>query len=135
MVPVGPAWELGEITLPRGVEPEPFRTMAEIRERIDRDGLSGAGQKNLWNCLFLTESELTELLAHVRTLRLEGFVHPMLAFAVYTGARRSEMLRSLVYDFDFRNGRVQIREKKRVAGKSSARWVGLHPDLAEVMRA
>jgi integrase len=76
-----------------------------------------------------------ELLAHMRGVKLEGFVHPMFAFAIYTGARRSEMLRSLIHDFDFKSGRVQIRENKRVKGKTSIRWVELHPDLAEIMRA
>jgi integrase len=135
LVPVGPAWELSEITLPRDREPEPFRTMAEIRERIDRGGLSAADQKRLWEGLYLTGPELVELLAHVGGVALEPFVHPMFAFAVYTGARRSEMLRSHIDDFDFKGGRVQVREKKRVKGKASARWVDLHPGLAGIMQA
>lgn len=134
LVPVEPGWELTEVTLPRDTEPEPFRTMAEIRERIGRGGLSPAHEKTLWDCLYLTGPELMRLLEHVRGLPLEGFVHPMFAFAVYTGARRSELLRSQVHDFDFRSGRVQIREKKRVKGKASVRWVDLHPDLAAIMK-
>jgi integrase len=135
LVPVAPVWVLGEITLPKDREPEPFRTMAEIRERIDRGGLSAADQRRLWDGLYLTGPELMELLSHVRRLGMDGFVHPMFAFAAYTGARRSEMLRSHIDDFDFKNARVQIREKKRVKGKASARWVDLHPDLARMMRA
>jgi integrase len=135
LVPVGPDWELSEITLPRDREPEPFRTLAEIKERIERGGLSLTERKALWECLYLTGPELMQLLEHVGKVSLEGFVHPMFAFAVYTGARRSEMLRSHIHDFDFRNGRVQIREKKRVKGRASARWVDLHPDLSTVMKA
>jgi len=60
LVPVAPAWELPEIALPRDSEPEPFRTMAEIRERIDRGGLSPAEQKRLWDGLCLTGPELVE---------------------------------------------------------------------------
>jgi integrase len=109
--------------------------MAEIRERIERGGLSPTDQKALWECLYLTGPELMQLLEHVRKVQLEGFVLPMFAFAVYTGARRSEMLRSHIHDFDFRSGRVQIREKKRVKGKASARWVDLHPSLSAIMKA
>ena len=70
LVPVAPPWELAEVTLPRDRDPEPFRTMAEILERIDRGGLTGEGQKELWDCLYLTGPELLELLGHVGTLRL-----------------------------------------------------------------
>jgi integrase len=135
LVEPGPAWELVEITLPRDKEPEPFRTMEEIRERIKRGGLTPAEERSLWECLYLTGPELMRMLTHVRAVPLEGFVHPMFAFAVFTGARRSEMLRSHIDDFDFRTGRVQIREKKRVKGKASVRWVDLHPDLSGIMKA
>jgi integrase len=133
LVPVGPGWELSKVTLPRDKEPEPFRTMVEIRERIKRGGLSPAEQKALWDCLYLTGPEMLRLLDHVSGLHIDVFVHPMFAFAVYTGARRSEMLRSQIHDFDFSSGKVQIREKKRVRGKASARWIDLHPDFNVIM--
>ena len=41
------------------------------------------------------------------------FIYPMFVFAAHTGARRSEILRSQVDDFDFQSRTVQIREKKR----------------------
>jgi hypothetical protein len=85
---VAPAWQLAEVTLPRDHEPEPFRSMAEIRERIDRGGLTPAEVKRLWGCLYLTGPELVELLDRVKAVPLEPFVVPMFAFAVYTGARR-----------------------------------------------
>jgi integrase len=44
------------------------------------------------------------------------------------------MLRSRIDDFDFKNGKVQVREKKRVKGRTSARWVDLNADLEAVMR-
>ena len=43
------------------------------------------------------------------------------------------MLRSHIHDFDFRSHRVQIRETKRVKGRTSARWVDLHPDLEAII--
>jgi hypothetical protein len=50
-VAVSPSWELADITLPRDRDPVGFRTMAEIRERIDRGGLPPAEQKRLWDGL------------------------------------------------------------------------------------
>jgi integrase len=63
------------------------------------------------------------------------WVHPLVAFAAYTGARRSEVLRAQVSDVDLDGGVVTIREKKRVKGKRSTRTAPLTPKLAEVLRA
>jgi len=41
------------------------------------------------------------------------FIHPMCVFAAHTGARRSEIVRSRIDDFDFGARTVQIREKKK----------------------
>ena len=46
------------------------------------------------------------------------FIFPMFVFAAHTGARRSEILRSQVDDFDFQARTVLIREKKRNHDKS-----------------
>lgn len=64
----------------------------------------------------------------------QPFIHPMFVFAAHTGARRSEMVRSEIDDFDFVGGTVLIREKKRVRGKLSTRRVPLSPLLVETMR-
>jgi integrase len=134
MVPMAPTWELSELRIPKDREPEPFRTMAEIRELLDRGGITPAEERRLWDGLYLTREELKTLLDHVRRQGLEGFVYPMFAFAVYSGARRSEILRSRIDDFDLRAGRVRIREKKRQRGNESTRSVDLHPTLAAVMK-
>ena len=60
----------------------------------------------------------------------------MLAFVALTGARRSEVCRSRIDDFDFVNGVVHLRERKRVHGSAeSIRAVDLNPMLVEVTRA
>jgi integrase len=92
-------------------------------------------QKRLWDGLSLTGPELVDLLAHLEGVTLEPFVRPLFGSAVCTGVRRSEMLRTHTDDFDFKGGCVQIHEKKRVGGKSSVRWVDLHPGLGEIMKA
>ena len=101
---------------------------------LDRGGISPEEEKRLWDGLFLTGEELRRLLEHVRGRGLEGFVYPMFAFAVYTGAWRSEMMRARIDDFDFRSGKVRIREKKRNKGTESTRSVDLHPALAATMK-
>ena len=58
----------------------------------------------------------------------------MYAFAAYTGARRSEILRSHVEDFDFEQRLVRIREKKRRKDlSSSTRFVPLNQHLVSIM--
>ncbi len=89
----------------------------------------------MWEALYLTRPEVEELLDHVRRNGTLPWVFPMVAFAAYTGARRSEMLRALVTDVDLGGGTVTIREKKRVKGKRSTRTAPLTPRLADVLRA
>lgn len=63
------------------------------------------------------------------------WVYPMVAFAAYTGARRSELLRVVASDVDLTMGVVTIREKKRVRGKRSTRTVPITPVLDAILRA
>jgi integrase len=118
----------------KAVEKPPFRTSAEIERQIERGGLSAEERRELWDSLFLTLSEINEVLEHVRVGARHSFIHPMFAFAAHTGARRSEILRSRIADFDFDAGTVLVREQKRVRGKRTTRRVPLSPFLARVMR-
>jgi integrase len=90
--------------------------------------------EQFWECLYLTRPEIEEFLAHVQQNGTLSWVYPMVAFAAYTGARRSEMLRALVTDVDLETGVVLIREKKRLKGKRSTRSAPLTPRLAAVLR-
>jgi integrase len=58
----------------------------------------------------------------------------MFCFAAHTGARRSEILRAEVRDVDFDGMTVEVRERKRVRGKRSARRVPLTGHLAAVLK-
>lgn len=59
----------------------------------------------------------------------------MFVFAAHTGARRSEILRSRIEDFDLETKVVKIREKKKVKNwRITFRHVDLTPLLAETMR-
>lgn len=120
---------------PKTTEKPPFQTWEEIERQIASGGVSELEQKELWDCLFLTLPQVNELLAFVKEHARFPFIHPMFCFAAHTGARRSEVCRSRLSDFDFTSRTVQIREKKRAKGKRTTRRVPLTPFLAEVMQA
>jgi len=123
------------VELPKSREKEKFQTWAQIERRIGRGGLTAAQKKELWDSLFLDEDQITELLKHVHVNASYPFIYPMFVLAAYTGARRGEIRRSQIEDFDFDSGQVKIRERKRRRDKAeSVRYVPLHSKLAEVMR-
>jgi integrase len=63
-----------------------------------------------------------------------GIRQVLFSFAAFTGARRSEMLRSQIEDFDFDAGVVTIREKKKDRSKDlTIRTVPLAPVFQRVM--
>lgn len=113
----------------------PFQTRQQIERQIARGKLSPEDNAALWDCLFLTLPEVGEVLEFLRLKRCPAYVYPLFVFAAHTGARRSEMLRSRVTDFDFDANVVIIREKKREREKEvTYRTVPMTPALAEAMR-
>jgi integrase len=113
----------------------PFQTWAQVERQINRGGLTPAQRKRLWDSLFLTLEEIREVLSHVKANARFAFVYPMFVFAAHTGARRSEMMRSQIDDFDFTARVVRIREKKRDRTKElTFRHVPMSPLLDAVMR-
>jgi integrase len=114
---VGAALNLRGLQFPKATQKPPFQTW----EQIERKVRAGAG-KELWDCLFLSKPQVDELVDFVRGDRGPGSGEPknalvaaMFAFVAYSGARRSEMLRARVEDFNFQAGNayVDIREKKK----------------------
>lgn len=113
----------------------PFQTWEQIERRITRGGLTKDQEHELWESLFLTRGQVQELLQHVKERARANWVYPMAVFAAYSGARRSEMMRSQVDDFDFDGNVVRIREKKKDVSKElTFRHVPLSPFLAAAMR-
>jgi integrase len=104
---------LSNLTYPKGRTKPPFQTREQIERQISRQQLSPAAQAELWHCLFLTLAEVEEFLDHIQHSGRLAYVYPMVVFAAHTGARRSEIRRSLVSDFDFAAKTVMIREKKK----------------------
>jgi len=113
----------------------PFQTWKQIERQISRGGLTAIEEKELWNSLFLTLPEIDELLQFVRKNSRREFVCVMFCLAAHTGARRSEILRSRVDDFDFVSETVTLREKKRDRSKElTFRTVPMSPYLKQVMK-
>ncbi len=102
-----------DLVYPKTDERLPFITRDEIKRIIDRDRLDETAAKELWESLFLRKREIGDLLRHVEQRPAQPFVYPMFVFAAHTGARRSELLRSQIEDFDFQTRMVRLREKKR----------------------
>ena len=120
---------------PKSDEKPPFRTIEEIEYQISADSLSGDEADKLWECVYLRQHEIVELLGHVQGRKdLQPYVYPMIATAAYTGARRSELMRSLKSDLDFTGGAITLRERKRVRGKRSSRRVPMSSELRRVLK-
>ena len=76
--------------------------------------------------------EIDELLEYVKVSANHPFIYPMFVMAAHTGARRSELRRSKVSDFDADS--VLIHEKKRVRGKQTTRRVPMSRFLQGVVK-
>jgi integrase len=123
------------LAFPKMDEKPPFQTREEIERQILRGGLEHSEIQQLWDCLFLTRSEIEEVLDRIRSHSAQPFLYPMVCMAAHTGARRSELLRARIADIDLVTGIALIREKKRVRGTRTTRRVPLTPFLATVLRA
>lgn len=122
------------IQFEKRAEHERFRTWDEIERRIKRGGLSKEETEELWKGLYLDQSQVMELLTQVQETARHDFIFPMFAFTAYTGARRSEIIRSRIDDIQFDTNQILIRERKRRKDKKeTTRLVPLHPKLRSIM--
>lgn len=123
------------VTLPKANLNPPFRTREQIQLRIQSGDLNEHQIREEWSSLFLREKEIIDLLKFVKKNAINEFIYPAFAFAAYTGARRSEIMRSEIHDFDFKQKKVMIRQKKRETDKNlTFREVILHSALAKIMQ-
>lgn len=128
------SWKIADLTLPKAHEKPSFQTWGQIARAIDRGGQTAAQAAAQWECLWLDQGQTVECLAWVQENARYSFLHPMFAFAAFTGARRGEIIRSERDDWDFEACLVSVRRKKADKAKSfTRRNVPIHPDLAEVM--
>ena len=109
-----------------------FQSRAEIQRQLP--GLPKAKAAGLWDVLYLTFDEVVRLLVHVREVAGHPWIHPLIATAAHTGARRGELLRMRVGDVDLAAGEISIRERKRVHGSRTTRRVPLSTTLAGILK-
>lgn len=124
-----------QVHTPRESHKPRFMTREQIEKAIERGGLSEAEIAELWDCLFLSETDIAEFLSHVRKAAAAHprfrYIYAALAFCAYTGARRSEMFRCQVHDLQ---QTVQLRETKRSQKNSfTFRQVPLHAQLRAIL--
>lgn len=124
-----------ELVFPKEKQPEPFRTYDQINAILARGGVDKRRERELWDGLFLDPEQVAQVLAHVRLKPNTKYLHPFLVTAAYTGARRSELFRARVEDFDFDAKHLLLREKKRSRDKETFRTVDLSPKVEAVVRA
>jgi len=120
------------LKFPKADERPPFMTWQEIERKLVN--LNEREREELWDCLFLQQAEVTQLLEYVRGRAAHGWIYPAVCFAAHTGARRSEVLRVRLQDLDLETGHVLIREKKRAQGTRTNRRVPLSSFLSGVLR-
>jgi len=133
-------WVVGDLDrkhlkYPKPDDKPPFTTWKKIEARIERGGLNQQQIEELWDCLFLEEKEVLELVKSVEENAEQDFIVPMFAIAAFTGARRSEILRSQIEDFPLDGSPCFVREKKRKKNVSvSFRQVPLFPPLKNILQ-
>ncbi len=113
----------------KSTEKPPFQTMAEIERRIAQGGLTTAEQDELWRGVYLTTTDLEDVLRVIQQCATAEFLYPMAVMAAHTGARRSELVRSEVSDIDLTGNTLLLREKKRSRGKHTTCRVPLTATL------
>ena len=122
-LPAPVPFALGEVDFPKGVEKERFRTRQEIEAILARGGVKPGHAQRLWEGLYLAQDEVLEVLEHVRENARHPFVYPMFCMAACTGARRSEIVRSRVEDWDLE------RSHRRTPPEEAGPDQGLHLPL------
>jgi integrase len=129
------------LKFPRVRELPPFQTRSQIEAALAREPeASPRRQKDLWDSLFLLRPELEAVLALIRSRvwhsDRSGWLYPLVALAIYTGLRKSELLRSRLEDF--RDGpqgtTLVVRELKKRQGRDSTRHVPLPVELLRLWR-
>lgn len=118
---------------PRQRQKLPFSTWEQIELRVKRGLPAGHCEADYWDCLYLNKSELDALLGVVEKYAGYDFLYPMCVIAAHTGARRSELCRSMRSDVDFESEAILIREKKRQKGRETFRHVPMSRKLQTVL--
>ncbi|HBE71046.1 MAG TPA: hypothetical protein DDW52_23110 [Planctomycetaceae bacterium] len=113
------------LVFPKHDDKPPFQTWAQIERQIERDQLDREQSKELWESLFLSVEETSQLLAFIEKQSNYPALHSMCLLAAHTGCRRSEVCRAKMADFDFEASTFVVQERKRSRQKRTTRMVPL----------
>jgi integrase len=117
-------------TIKFGRDRDPFRTMDEIEQTIQRGGLSEEEGLAVWECLYLNPQEIGSLLKTVQANAADPISFILHAIPAYTGMRRGEVLRLTWLDVDIINGYVTARSRKQSRSRTETiRRIDLHAEL------
>jgi integrase len=117
-------------------ELSPFRTITEIEAILARGGLSDAEALALWDCLYLTPEEISDLLRTVRDRADTDYAYLLHAIPAYTGMRRGEILRLRWSDVEFEQSHVIASSRKQSRRTvETKRRIDLHPELTRELLA
>jgi integrase len=111
-----------------------FKTVEEIEAIIARGGLTTAQEWALWDWLYLTPTEIADLLATVRERARWEVSFILHALPSYTGMRRSELLRLQWIDVAFDHSTLPARSRKQSRQEvETQRQIDLHPELKTIL--
>ena len=117
-------------TIKFGRDRDPFRTLAEVRQIIERGGLMEEEKLDLWECVYLSPAEIGGLLETVRANATDPMSFMLHAIPAYTGMRRGEVLRLTWVDVDLDSGYITARSRKQSRTRTETiRRIDLHPEL------
>jgi integrase len=126
----------GQLRYNKEDEKPAFQTWEQIERLIERGGLDADQQAALWDCLYLDVGRIGQVLDHVSQYPDKpAWVYPMFVYAAQTGARRSEIARTRIEDWDQATLTIQLRERKRSSEMTTFRPVSVLPRLATVIEA
>ena len=129
-VPAFPCPAVGLPIFKSAVDRPPFRTVDEIKDILQRGGLNETQRLDLWECLFLSPTEIADLLATVQQSSHDPLSYLLHAVPAYTGMRRGELLRLQWLDIDFDHGYITATSRKQSRQKTfTKRQIDLHPEL------
>lgn len=125
----------GIARLPSGRDLAPFRTMEEIEAIVKRGGIGDERAiARLWERLFLSPSQIADLLRVVRNNAAQTGSWQLHAVTAYTGMRRGEVLRLRWVDVSFEERALTAYSRKQSRRrKETSRRIDVHPELLSLL--
>lgn len=123
-------------TFQKDREKKRFRTLPEIEQILVRGGLADENVEDYWDCLYLDQAQIGEILGIYHDNARHDFIYPMVSLAAFTGMRRGEILRLRWSDINFDAGFVTARSRKQSRQMTeTSRDIPMHSMLRDILMA